>query len=147
MTARVVAPMIVLAAGLVGVGGWLRGRLAVISVVGTSMQPTLEPGDRVLIRRTTIDRIRCGQIVVARPFRHTPKLRLSDPLLLIKRVAAVPGDPVPRASVPALAGVPEVTVPAGHFVVLGDDPAGTDSRQFGYCYADDLLGVVIRRLP
>lgn len=66
---------------------------------------------------------------------------------LLKRVVAVPGDPVPRYHVPALRDTPESLVPRGRLVVLGDNPpASLDSRQFGYLPQERLLGVVVRRL-
>jgi signal peptidase I len=53
---------------------------------------------------------------------------------MIKRVAALPGDLTAKGD----------RVPPGKFVVLGDNPAGSyDSRVFGYCPADRLLGVVV----
>ncbi len=42
----------------------LRRRLAVVTVVGPSMQPTLAPGDRVLARRVDPGDVRVGQIAV-----------------------------------------------------------------------------------
>lgn len=140
----VVAGTLVGLAALAGAGYWARRHLVVITVRGTSMLPVLEPGDRVLIRRIGISGLRKGQIVVARPGRPMRRLALDDPLLVIKRVVAVPGDPVPRSAVPALRDVPESTVPPEHFVVLGDNPAGTDSRQLGYFHGSYLIGVVIR---
>ncbi|MET9295509.1 S26 family signal peptidase [Streptomyces sp. NPDC003077] len=62
---------------------------------------------------------------------------------IIKRVAAAPGDPVPRASVPALATAPEERVPPGRLVLLGDNPgASLDSRQYGYFPIARVLGTV-----
>lgn len=61
---------------------------------------------------------------------------------MIKRVAAVPGDPLP-ASVPPRAD--ETTVPEGCLVLLGDNAGRSlDSRHFGYVPAADLIGKVIR---
>ena len=66
---------------------------------------------------------------------------------LIKRVVAVPGDPVPRTTVAALANVDHDVVPEASFVVLGDNPPQShDSRRYGYVTADRLLGTVIRML-
>ena len=66
---------------------------------------------------------------------------------MLKRAAAVPGDPIPRDQIPALRHVPEPMVPAGHLVVLGDNAAASlDSRQFGYVTRERLLGVAVRRL-
>ncbi|MGW5260837.1 S26 family signal peptidase [Microbispora sp. NPDC004025] len=63
---------------------------------------------------------------------------------IVKRVAAVPGDPVPDA-VPRRAG--ETLVPAGCLVLLGDNPdESVDSRHFGYVPANSMVGKVIRPL-
>ena len=62
---------------------------------------------------------------------------------LIKRVAALPGDPVPRDGVPALRSVTEERVPPGQVVLLGDNRrCSVDSRQLGYFPLECILGVV-----
>lgn len=67
---------------------------------------------------------------------------------LIKRVAAAPGDPVPRPTVPALAHTADGRVHPGRLVLLGDNAAGSfDSRQLGSFPADRVLGVVILPRP
>jgi signal peptidase I len=72
---------------------------------------------------------------------------LPETRLFVKRVAARPGDPVPRTHVPALRGVPETVVPPRRLVVLGDNAAiSYDSREFGYVHADQIIGVLIRRM-
>ncbi|MFF7095447.1 S26 family signal peptidase [Streptomyces rubradiris] len=122
-------------------------RLLVVTVRGTSMTPTHHHGDRLLVRRTRT--VRRGQVVVAlrprspavwREDRHSP--------LIVKRVAAVPGDPVPPGSVPPRAEDHEGRVPPGRVVLLGDNTAASvDSRQLGFFPLDDVLGVVTRTLP
>jgi signal peptidase I len=89
------------------------------------MEPTLRSGDRVLARRTVLDRVRAGDIVIL-----SSAARRTDGV--IKRAVAVPGDPIPRATVPALADVAEPTVPAGKVVIVGDGSQSSDSRQHGY---------------
>jgi signal peptidase I len=42
----------------------LRRRFAVITVVGQSMWPALTAGNRVLVHRAGLARLRCGQVVV-----------------------------------------------------------------------------------
>lgn len=100
---------------------WLAacGRRLRFRVSGTSMAPTLEPGDRVLVdprayRRHTP---RSGDLVLARhPFRAGLKL--------IKRVTAVSDD--------------------GGCSLAGDNPeASTDSRIFGAVPVDSVLGRVV----
>jgi len=126
----------------------LRRRLAVVAVIGPSMQPTLAPGDRVLVRRTGLSDIRTGQIVVIEKPREdgvwAARRRPAGPReWMIKRVAAVPGDARPQA-MPGGAGP---VVPAGRLVVLGDNPARSlDSRQIGFIPADRVLGVVVRSM-
>jgi nickel-type superoxide dismutase maturation protease len=96
-----------------------------------SMRPTLRPGDRVLVWRWACRRgLRPGDVIVARD----PEL---PGLHLVKRVAAVPGQP--------FAGISGVD----GFVLLGDDPTSSrDSRTFGRVPAESILGrVVYRYLP
>jgi signal peptidase I len=63
---------------------------------------------------------------------------------LVKRVAAVAGDPVP-AGFGAAVGVSRV--PPDHFLVLGDNPAEShDSRHEGFIPHARIRGVVILRI-
>ncbi|WP_412543586.1 S26 family signal peptidase [Longispora sp. K20-0274] len=117
----------------------VRARLLVVTVHGVSMLPTYEPGDRLLVRRVGLGRVRRGDVVV---FSSAASPDPDDPTngLLVKRAAAVPGDPVP-------AGIPVdgPVVPAGSLLVLGDNAARShDSRTLGYIAADALIGVVLR---
>jgi signal peptidase I len=113
-------------------GVWrLRDRHLVVTVRGLSMTPTFEPGDRLLVRRVEPRGVHTGQVVVVDLPHHlrpmppgiTPEESLRQ-RRVIKRVAAVAGEPVPDG-VDAGAG----PVPAGHLVLLGDNPlASGDSR-------------------
>jgi signal peptidase I len=146
--------MVAIAAGALVFGAlvallaaWLlRRTLVVVTVNGESMEPTFRHGERVLVRRAGIDSVRPGQVVVVAPGRPQ-RLPHDYPLWMIKRLRAIPGDPVPCDEVPILGAEPEPTVPAARMVVLGDNPSGSDSRQLGYFYTANLLGVVVRRLP
>ena len=63
---------------------------------------------------------------------------------MIKRVAAVPGDPRPEARAPATA---DRVAPSGKLVQFGDNAAWSyDSRQLGYLPAERLLGVVVSQI-
>lgn len=144
------------AAALAAVTAWLRRRYVVIDVDGPSMRPTLDPGDRVLVRRRSLRHIRAGDIVVVE---NAARRRAGDApgagrgrgpsarAWVIKRAAAVPGDPVPAslaAAVSAPAGSP---VPDGRLLVLGDNTtASHDSRHYGYRFGSDVLGIVVRHL-
>ncbi|MEV4258987.1 S26 family signal peptidase [Spirillospora sp. NPDC049652] len=143
------------AVALGAAGAWARRRLVVVTVDGWSMAPTFRDGDRVLVRRRALADVRRGDVVVLEPpdtpdYRSAPpsgtaSAAVADgtggPVWNVKRVAALPGDPVP-SGVPGEGG----TVPSGRLVVLGDNPDSVDSRQRGPYPGDRLLGVVLRRL-
>jgi signal peptidase I len=132
----------------------VRRWIAIVTVAGLSMQPALAAGDRVLVRRTNIDRVRRGQIVViekpdadgawpARP----PRWPVDGREWLIKRVAAVPGDPAPAELLACDLVSPGQLVPSGLLAVLGDNAAvSLDSRRIGYIPAERLVGVMVRPL-
>ncbi|MFD1933456.1 MULTISPECIES: S26 family signal peptidase [Nonomuraea] len=142
---------------------WIRRSYLVATVEGPSMEPSFRSGDRLLVRRAR--RVRVGQIVVVRipdpPMLYEPPPGLEPGAevelvkrdrpgwrLLVKRAAAVPGDPVPRERFPALSDVPETVVPRRALVVQGDNAnASWDSRAFGFVRGDQLVGVMVRRLP
>lgn len=150
-------PLVALAclAGAALSGRALRRRIAIVTVRGRSMQPALTAGDRLLIRRVRPERLRTGQIVViagAREDGTSAGRRRSWPPAggdwLIKRLAALPGEPTPAVVLTATAPGAEPVVPAGKLVVLGDNlPYSLDSRTLGYIAAERVLGVVVRALP
>lgn len=126
-------------AGVATVIRTIRRQLIVITVYGHSMQPSLQPGDRVLIRRST--GLQRQQVAV---FAHRSELEGAEPVLLIKRVAAVAGDPIPPS---VHAHTASRVVPPGSVVLLGDNPQHSfDSRDIGLVCDDQIVGVVIRRL-
>ncbi|MFE3876920.1 S26 family signal peptidase [Kitasatospora sp. NPDC059146] len=152
------------AAGLV----LLRTALSVVVVAGPSMSPALRPGQRVLVLRRGLARLRAGRIVVVAPAGLAARgggavgggLAGDGPVgggpagdgpaaarpvrLLVKRLAALPGEPVPPPVRPVL---PAGTVPGGHVVLLGDNPDfSTDSRLWGAVPADRVVGVVLDRV-
>jgi signal peptidase I len=66
------------------------------------------------------------------------------PRLILKRVAAVSGEPVPAGWAPPAAGR---RVPRGRLVLLGDNPsASLDSRQYGFFDRRSVRGVVVCKL-
>ncbi|MGW0792787.1 S26 family signal peptidase [Streptomyces sp. NPDC002911] len=128
-------------------------RWVAVSVSGSSMEPAYRDGDRVVVRRRSVP-VRGAVVVVERPpyrapwpdapvARTAPAHALYARHWFIKRVAAVAGDPVPRADVPALAEVPEHVVPEGMLVLLGDNRHDSyDSRSVGYFPLVRVLGTV-----
>ncbi|NEA31268.1 hypothetical protein G3I17_06260 [Streptomyces sp. SID13031] len=136
----------------------VRRRLVLITVQGGSMLPTFSSGDRVLVDQIGARRLRTGQIVVLQgphPDHRDgwgwstdpiPRTGLASHDWLIKRVIAVPSDPVPEEVQGVLGTGAESRVPVGRLVVRGDAPHSADSRQWGLVPVDRVLGVVVRRV-
>ncbi|GGS53363.1 S26 family signal peptidase [Planobispora rosea] len=117
----------------------VRRHLLVVTVHGGSMEPAYSHGDRVLLRRVAPDTLRTGQVVVVH--RHRPPGAQAPRWAVIKRIAALPGEPTP------LRQDGEAVVPPGKLVLLGDNSGhSTDSRDFGYLDLADVVGVVIRKM-
>ena len=131
---RLVVPVLVLA-----VVSALRRRLMVVRVTGHSMEPTFADGDRLLVRRQRRAPGRHDVVVFRTPSAASKDLRHLD--LLVKRVVAVAGEPVPTDLRPR---VNDRVVPPGHLLVRGDNPESFDSRQFGYVRYGNLVGTRIR---
>lgn len=135
-------------------GVWLvRRKIAIVTVTGRSMEPTFTAGDRVLVRRARVRSVSTGQIVVVEsPAPGTGGKWTGEPPRhslgrnwMIKRVAAIPGEPAPD-------GMPETVavaaVPDGCLLVLGDNAEmSMDSRYLGYIPGERLLGIVVASLP
>lgn len=129
----------------------VRWRYSVVTVRGASMAPDLVDGDRVLVRRCGLRGLRHGQLVIFRepkPGQRTRPAWLTGAAAkntwVIKRVAALPGDPVPE-SVRSATGDTDV-VPPQCLVVLGSPSFSRDSRHWGFIPARQVLGVGITRM-
>lgn len=140
---------------------WVRRAWLRVEILGQSMAPTFEPGDRVLARRIDPGTIRTGDVVVfdgpmadvessaamlsrVRYYevvdREPPVFTGSSGRQMIKRVAAVAGERLPFA-VPGHAE--GSVVPVGHLAVIGDNPGQShDSRHHGYISVDHIVGRV-----
>jgi signal peptidase I len=111
-----------------------RLRLAPVLIQGDSMRPTLVPGQRVAVAPLSGPPPRGALVVLRRP--ASPSQAGREPLEVVKRVAALPGERV------RLAGS-ETTLAADEYLVLGDNPArSTDSRSFGPVHSEDFTGIV-----
>jgi signal peptidase I len=115
----------------------VRRRYLVVTVRGSSMTPAYDDADRVLVRRTrSTGGPGRGEVVVL----HAPEEELAKiSPLLVKRVAAVPGDEVPADFRRA---VPVPVVPPGHLLVRGDNGRSADSRSFGLVDSGLVVGTV-----
>ena len=146
---------IVLAAG-VAAGLLLRRRYLLVTVTGRSMAPTYSAGDRLLVRRSGVGALRTGTVVVfrspdvqdpqafeaAHQGSDTVRYRMPDTRLLVKRVAAAPGDRLPTE----LAALGDEAVPEGSIAALGDNPTVSyDSRTYGYVPGELIIGFAVRR--
>ena len=126
-----------------------------ISVVkGHSMEPSLWDGDRLVVDRVFSD-LQSGQVVVLR-YPRNPRVDF------VKRIVGVPGDRVylrqghlyvngemvdsDWTCIEDLDSTVEVTVPDGHYFVLGDNRAvSCDSREFGLVAEELVKGRVCVR--
>lgn len=128
-----------------------------VSIVrGSSMEPALRDGDRLVVDRVSynlaeVDR---GDVVVMR----YPKNPDVD---FVKRVVGIPGDRIAMRAgilfvngepaddygcIPDLASIHELTVPPQSFFVLGDNrPVSCDSREFGLVAEQHIKGRVRAR--
>jgi signal peptidase I len=138
---------------------YARRFLLVVMVDGASMEPSYHHGDRLLARRCGTKRVRRGDVLVLQGViagydveQHVRSGRSMQELpraghLIIKRVAATPGDRVPPVMATAVHPVTDVTVPAGRYLVLGDNPReSADSRVFGYVTGAQIVAVIVRPL-
>lgn len=92
-------------------------RFEPVRVHGESMSPTLADGDLLAVTRRMGAVPRGGIVVIARPDRPTAEL--------VKRIVALPGDPIPCPGPPVVLG------PDQYWVVGDNRDASTDSRDFG----------------
>ncbi|MBX3463308.1 MAG: signal peptidase I [Planctomycetes bacterium] len=128
-----------------------------VSVVkGTSMEPSLHDGDRLVVDRVSysLAEVGRGDVVILR-YPRNPDVDF------VKRVVALPGDRVAMVDgilvvnggtaddygcIPDHQAMAEVVVPPGQFFVLGDNrPVSCDSRDFGLVEQSLLKGRVRAR--
>lgn len=148
------------ALALLGAAAHLARRtLRLVTVVGTSMVPALQPGDRVLVLSRRFLRLRRGQVVLGTSPPLDPREPDSRRMPFLKRVHAL----APAQVRVDLREVPEpfresyrerfdadgsrVWRVADGEVFVRADGTGLDSRIWGPVPVRDVEGVVILRLP
>jgi signal peptidase I len=124
-------------------------RYTIAIVHGSSMEPTLWAGDRLLVRRCPLAKLRRGDIVVVREqaargpnpdsaaWAYAASAMPPPPRFLVKRAVAVPGDPVPPVLNSSMGVVPQDAI-----VIVGDSPC----ERYGYVRQEQVVGRAIRRL-
>jgi len=137
--------------------------LSIVIVKNTSMEPTFEPGDRVLVWRLWSAKwLRKNQIVLVWPGNTYSSVNseIKSPLY-IKRVVGLPGDTIVthirgganyenRNRPLSLQDEGNRTwyIPANHIFVKSDSKnGGDDSITWGPIPAQNLLGIAIMKLP
>jgi signal peptidase I len=113
-----------------------------VVVNGDSMQPTLRPGQRVLVSKAywLIGQIRRKDIVVVQDDKPDG--------YFIKRVYRLPGEVVDYPNIPSTHTLAsgDYVVPDGYVYVLGDNRAASeDSRTFGPIPYSKIIGKVVVR--
>jgi len=135
----------------------------VFYVPSTSMQPTLKPGDRIVVDKLSFDlhSIATGDIIV---FKRPPTEHCGGPPVpdLVKRVIGLPGERISsRGNTVLINGkvlpepwlpkdtplgppIPPTLVPANSYYVLGDNRADScDSRYWGPVKRSLIVGKVV----
>ncbi|HEX4815098.1 MAG TPA: S26 family signal peptidase [Nonomuraea sp.] len=149
MTALVIAVLLGTSVAVFIAVRWVRRNTVLVTVEGHSMEPTLRNGDRVLVRRREVTRLKLADVVVLDP----PATVVTDGAvqrsptagLQVKRLVGLPGQPVPP---PLRTAVRSDRVPAGTVLVLSDNlRQGLDSRVWGPYPAGGVVGVVLFRSP
>jgi len=135
---------------------WLQTNFQLFKIPSDSMVPTLRVGDRILVRKAQHYQPHAGDLIVFRNLPNAPKTaRL--PHFFVKRVVAEPGQTVgvrdgrlfrdnvpvyePYLSEPPAYVWGPVSVPSGHYAVLGDNRNDSyDSHLWGFLPADHVIG-------
>lgn len=135
----------------------LKNALLVVTVYKSSMMPSLEPGDKVLVLKLYPKCwLRRGQIVI---LSEPSQSEVNALKLYVKRITGLSGDPISIKTVPATVhyflgstfSAAETDknsfVPVNHVFVQGDSQFSFDSRQWGPIPKSCIVGVAILKLP
>jgi len=169
---RVAVPLIVAALAV-----WLLQAFIVqpFSMPGTAMMPTLQPGDRIIVDKSSLleSPVHTGEVVVFHPPRFVPCTVQGSGSEgdLVLRVMALPGQTIwsiggtifvdgrplheqgwysPRSGEVGSRPIPSTTLAANQYYLLGDNRSvACDSRAFGPVSKPSILGegmaIVVRQ--
>jgi signal peptidase I len=127
------------AAGVVALLALARLAVRVVTVSGTSMEPGLLAGSRVLaLRRWPRRWLRPGQVVLLRGMRGA-----GPDGLMVKRIARLLTGPEDRSYVRLDGPWMAVDHARATMFVLGDNPESTDSRRWGPVPVEAVAGLVL----
>jgi signal peptidase I len=136
-------------------------------VPSSSMTPTLDIGDRILVNKLSVDfgTVNIGDIVVFKAPPNVKKICSDDVADLVKRVIGLPGDHLYSSGntiyvngkpldqkwtvYKAMGPVPikPITLKKNMYFMMGDDHAGScDSRYWGPVPRSDLIGKVFMKV-
>lgn len=132
----------------------LRRFCLLVFIDGGSMEPALADGSRALVLRTGRLVLRRRMVVLARHPEARPELLGTTDACgrpyscyVVKRIAALPGDPTPTVELPKAssrhAATDDAPIPSGHVFLLGEVAACEDSRLWGPIDTRDVIGPVI----
>ncbi len=125
--------------GLIGGATTILIDTKVLSLVvgeGPSMQPTLLPHSVLVVKKYGISKeeLTKGKIILT-------KTSYDDRTIVVKRIAAVPGEKV------MVDGAKELTLSKNHYYLLGDNPSQSfDSRHYGPIPIHMIEGIVVGSL-
>lgn len=121
----------------------MRRLLLVVEVQGISMLPTLEDGDRVLVCRYWYNIKALKQKITV----FNPPLVTLKKELFIKRVQALPDEHY-KTYLPWSDTTSTWVIPEGSVFVESDNKSSrSDSRSWGALPVENIVGVVILKLP
>jgi signal peptidase I len=134
------------AALLIGLAAVARRRFVLVTLNGGSMEPTYRHGDRLIARRVSRSgRYRRGDVIVVRQPSDAPRVP-NDPGQLVKRIIAVPGDPIPSPITLSHARTSSCRVPERSYLLRGDNQTGSKGSSFAYLVPEtDIVATVMAR--
>lgn len=136
---------------------WIHQRLELFVIPSESMQPTLQINDRIFVKKSQFYTPKRGDVVVFQPPEVMKTMEPESTGFFIKRIIASPGEkvkinqgivyindrPLSEDYIAEAANyeLKEVTVPANHYFMLGDNRNNSfDSHLWGFLPEENIFG-------